>query len=196
LVPLGALITAVEPVEGMRQKFSAILPNVPIQAGTAEAIPLPDQSQDVVTVAVAFHWFDGEKALAEIHRVLKPGGRVGLLWNVRDESYGWMRRAMEKVEVYGEGTPRYRTMEWRKAFDRTALFTALEKKEFPFFQEGGTEAMLNRIRSISFVAALSASEQERLLAEVRALLAQEPELQANPYFQIPYHTAFYWCQRK
>lgn len=80
LVPTGAKLTAVEPVEGMRRKFSALLPGVEILEGTAEAIPLAGGSVDAVAVAQAFHWFDGPRALAEIHQVLKPEGRLGLVW--------------------------------------------------------------------------------------------------------------------
>ena len=80
LAPTGAKLTAVEPVEGMRRKFSALLPGVEILEGTAEAIPLPSESLDVVVVAQAFHWFDGPRALAEIHRVPETRGeaRAGL----------------------------------------------------------------------------------------------------------------------
>ena len=88
LVPTGAEILAVEPVDAMRQKLSELLPGVKMVDGAAEAIPLADASADAVVVAQAFHWFDGERALAEIHRVLKAGGGLGLIWNVRDDSLG------------------------------------------------------------------------------------------------------------
>src|SRR5690606_25154234 len=76
LVPTGAEVVAVEPVAEMRAVLSAVLPGVEALDGTAEAIPLPDASVDAVTVAQAFHWFDPPVALAEIARVLRPGGTL------------------------------------------------------------------------------------------------------------------------
>lgn len=109
LAELDCQITAIEPVEGMRQKFEALLPDVPILNGTAESIPLDNGSVDAVTVAQAFHWFQGEAALAEIHRVLKPGGYLGILWNVRDESTDWVAQISEIITPYEGDAPRYRT---------------------------------------------------------------------------------------
>ncbi|MBE9126100.1 MULTISPECIES: class I SAM-dependent methyltransferase [unclassified Coleofasciculus] len=86
----GAKLIAVEPVEGMRRQFSSLLPGIEIMFGTAESIPLASASVDVVLVAQAFHWFQGKSSLQEIHRVLKPGGWLGLIWNVRDESVEWV----------------------------------------------------------------------------------------------------------
>ena len=83
LVPSGATVIAIEPVDAMRRTLAAMLPRVPVVAGTAESMPLRDGSAGAVVAAQAFHWFDGEAALAEIHRVLAPGGRLGLVWNVR-----------------------------------------------------------------------------------------------------------------
>ena len=90
LVPSGARVVAVEPVEGMRRKLVELAAGaVRVLDGTAEAIPLPNGSADAVVVGQAFHWFAGAPALREIHRVLCPDGRLALLWNVRDESEPW-----------------------------------------------------------------------------------------------------------
>jgi SAM-dependent methyltransferase len=90
LVPTGATMVAVEPVEGMRRQLLKAVPEAIPVAATAEAMPLADASVDAVTVATAFHWFRGEDALAEIHRVLRPGGRLGLVVNSRDRSVEWV----------------------------------------------------------------------------------------------------------
>ena len=74
LIPLGATLVAIEPVAGMRRILQTLHPQLDVRDGTAEAIPLDDGSLDAVTCAQAFHWFDGPKALAEIRRVLRPGG--------------------------------------------------------------------------------------------------------------------------
>ena len=84
LVPLGACIVAVEPIDAMRAQLERVVPGVEAVAGTAEAIPLPDASVDAVTCAQAAHWFRADEAAREIRRVLRPGGGLALLWNVRD----------------------------------------------------------------------------------------------------------------
>jgi len=89
LVETGAEVKAVEPVSAMRDRLQRDLPGVTALPGTAQHIPLPDSSTDAVVCAQAFHWFASAEALAEIHRVLKPGGVLGLIWNVRDQSVDW-----------------------------------------------------------------------------------------------------------
>ncbi len=85
---LGTDVVAVEPAAGMRRRLEAEVPGVPVLDGTAEDIPLPDASVEVVTAGQAFHWFDTRRALDEIARVLRPNGWLALLWNERPES-GW-----------------------------------------------------------------------------------------------------------
>ena len=75
---------AVEPLAEMRRVLEQAVPQAEALEGTAEAMPLPDASVDAVTVAAAFHWFDGQRALDEIARVLRPGSGLGLVWNKRD----------------------------------------------------------------------------------------------------------------
>ena len=77
LVPTGAGIIAIEPMAGMREQLARSLPEVPLFEGTAESIPLSSACADSITVAQAFHWFKAKEALAEIHRVLRPRGRLG-----------------------------------------------------------------------------------------------------------------------
>ena len=90
LVPTGARLVAVEPVAAMADQLRTAVPGVEVHDGTAEAIPLPDGSVDAVVVGQAFHWFDAPVALAEIARVLRPGGGLGLIWNERDSSVPWV----------------------------------------------------------------------------------------------------------
>ena len=76
--------------------------------GTAEAIPLPAGSVDAVTVAQAFHWFDADAALAEIHRVLRPGGGLGLIWNAMEVDVEWVAVLRELVHAVRGSVPAVR----------------------------------------------------------------------------------------
>lgn len=91
LVERGLDVVAVDPIPEMLELLSGSLPDTPALLGTAEDIPLADDSVDAVLVAQAWHWFDPERALKEVARVLRPGGRLGLVWNNRDERLGWVK---------------------------------------------------------------------------------------------------------
>ena len=92
LAALGHDVVAVEPDDRMRAIAAG---HVEALAGSAEAIPLPDASADAVLAAQAWHWFDHERALAEIGRVLRPGGMLGLVWNMRETREPWVARLGE-----------------------------------------------------------------------------------------------------
>jgi ubiquinone/menaquinone biosynthesis C-methylase UbiE len=191
LVPTGAELVAVEPVAGMRRKLVDAAPGVEALAGTAEAIPLADASVDTVVCAQAFHWFDGDRALAEIHRVLRPGGSLALIWNVRDETVEWERQVSELLKRHQANAPRKRWGRWREAFERTELFTALRERKFVHEQEGDVDTMLARVASISFVSALPDDERARFLGEVRSLV----EPYGSPLV-MHYRTEVYWARRR
>lgn len=191
LLPSGAKLVAVEPVSGMRRMLAETVPGVPAFAGTAEEIPLDDASVDAVVCAQAFHWFEADRALEEIHRVLRPGGGLALIWNVRDENVEWERRLSELMKRYQSNAPRKRWGRWREAFERTALFTPLGERRFSHRQEGDVETMLARVGSISFVSVLPDDERAEFLEEVRKLV--EP---LGTPLVMHYETEVYWCRRR
>jgi len=116
LVEGGAEVVAVEPVAAMRAALERAVPGVTVVDGTAESIPLADGSVDAVTVAQAFHWFDAEAAIVEIHRVLRRGGRLGLIWNVMGADAGWLAALRELVHSTRGSAPAYGVSPWRAAF--------------------------------------------------------------------------------
>jgi SAM-dependent methyltransferase len=185
LAATGASVIAVEPVAEMR---AALPDSVRALDGTAEEIPAGDGSVDLVTVAQAFHWFDGDAALAEIHRVLRPGGRLALLWNRRIEEAAVNVAIEELVEPYRCGTPTHRGDAWRAAFERTSLFGPLEEHVFPNEQVLDEDGLAARICSISFIACLPQLERVRVLARARELIARGP-------VTIPYRTQVLVCDR-
>ncbi|MBI4920553.1 MAG: methyltransferase domain-containing protein [Devosia nanyangense] len=188
LVATGADIIAIEPVDAMRARLAADLPSVRALAGTAEAIPLPDASVDAVVCAQAFHWFATASALSEIRRVLRPGGRLGLIWNARDETPAWGPALTALVARYEGDTPRFSSGAWRKAFPHPG-FGPLEEQRFTHTHAGPPEQVLvDRMLSVSYIASLPAAEQQALAARIRSLAASTPEFANEAEIVVPYVT--------
>jgi SAM-dependent methyltransferase len=166
LLASGLNVVAVEPVPEMRAALPA---SVRALDGTAEAIPLADAGVDAVTVGQAFHWFDGQKALDEIHRVLRRQGTLGLVWNRRVEGDPVNRRISELLAPYRAGVPTPRHDAWRSVFEQTRLFWPLEERLFASEQLLDAPGLEARIGSISFIAALAEDERSRVLEHARSL---------------------------
>ena len=190
LVELGATVTAVEPVEGMREQARATVPTAQVVDGTAEAIPLPNASVDVVTVAQAFHWFDADAAFQEIARVLKPAGGLAILWNERDEHIAWVAEMSRIIRWHERTVSRYQHVDWAEIVAASGRFTALEENAVSWEQPMTREVLADRVRSISYVAVMPPVERERLAAEVTALVARRSEP-----FDLPYVCRVQWCRR-
>jgi SAM-dependent methyltransferase len=195
--PTGAWLLALEPVEGLRRTFARQGAAVPVVGGTAEAIPLGDGTIDAVVAGTAFHWFDGQVALQEIHRVLRPQGRLGLVWNARDETVDWVAQLVRIADAYKRGSPpRYTDGAWRQAFASTTRFTPLEARQFPFTQHGDRRTVLARAASTSFIGALPPVERQRALRSVAELLDTHPATRDRADIGLPYRADVYWCARR
>jgi ubiquinone/menaquinone biosynthesis C-methylase UbiE len=193
LVARGLKTVAVEPVEGMRRTFSSVLPDVPMLAGTAEAMPFEDHTIDAITAAQAAHWFDAARAVNEFHRVLRPAGRIALVWNVRDESFAWVRRVTEIIDPYerANGTPRYKHRAWQPPFDQSALIKAVGKRSFPSAQPMTLQGFLDRFNSCSFIAILDDDAKSEVLGKLSDLVRTHPDLADKTEFEQPYVTEVY-----
>jgi SAM-dependent methyltransferase len=188
LLPFGAEVVAVEPLAGMREEFAKHVAGVPILDGTAEAIPLDTASVDAVVAAQAFHWFDPDAALPEIHRILRPGGSVGPVWNVRDESVPWIARLTALIEEYRGATPSRRSERWRAGFERSTLFSPLREWSFRHEQVVTADTLVDRVVSISFIARLPEAERRDVADRVRDLAAAGPNADGAGTFVMPYRT--------
>jgi SAM-dependent methyltransferase len=178
LVNLGLDVTAVDPSEGMLTELRRILPGVRALAGRAEEIPLPDDSVDAVLVAQAWHWFDPARAVPEAARVLRPGGRLGLLWNLRDEQTDWTRRLGEILQSPGQ----------HRDLDPGPPFAPAEIREFGWTHRISRDQLLDLVASRSYVSLRPPDERAAVLAQVRQLMATHPALVGRTLYEVPYIT--------
>jgi SAM-dependent methyltransferase len=187
LVPSGARVIAIEPVDEMRAQLEAAVPGAEAVGGYAERMPLADGSADAVTAAQAFHWFANDEALGEIVRVLVPGGRLGLIWNVRDERDPITHRLAELIEPLRGDESTHVGAGWRAAVEASPLFGPIEEAHFRLEQRLDADGLAERVASTSFVASAPAEARERLLEEVRALAG-------DGMVTVPYDTAVFATQ--
>jgi SAM-dependent methyltransferase len=202
LTATGADVIAVEPVEGMRVQLKAACPDVEDLDGTAEAIPVGDASVDVVTVAQGFHWFDPEPALAEIARVLRPGGALALVWNIaRRADERWLDAWFDIVTGVGGELP---YEQFLGEVDQPALVASAGHGAFTPLQEWRTrwthlldpDQLVARAASISIVASLPDDRRAEVLERVSELVATHPDLAGRPVIAFPYLTRVLWCHRR
>lgn len=195
LAPTGVRILAVEPVEAMRAKLRDVVPGVELVDDTAEAIDLPNASVDAIVVAQAFHWFDAIRALSEMHRVLRPGGRVALVFNRRDESVAWVEGLGEAIRRISSGEPQVWGGDWHDALGRCGLFGPWQTERSRQVQRLTQDGVMDRVASVSYVAAASPEVREAVLGEVRALLASDPLTAGQDEVELPYNTDVLWAPR-
>lgn len=175
LVALGADVIAVEPGDAMRAVLEQVVPEAQALAGSAERIPLPDASVDVVTAGQAFHWFRTEEALAEMHRVLRPGGGYALLWNRWDDDDPLLHELNDLVERLRPELAHDGPAPWEEALAVSPFFGPPDEQRFRHAERLDVETIVGRVASVSAVAAASPEEQARVEARVRALV-REPEV--------------------
>ena len=192
LVPAGAALLAVEPVAGMRSVLHRELPAVPVAAAVAEALPFADGALDAVTVAQAFHWFDQPVALREIARVLRPGGRIALVWNARDDSGGWVVEFTDTVV----GRSEFRqggVAAVVGSIAESGLYGAVEETEFDHVQVLRRDELLELVRSRSQCAVVSEEEGLPVLRRAGALFDRYA---TDGTLAMPYTTACFRAAKR
>ena len=180
LVERGLEVVAVDPIPDMLEVLRSSLPETRALLGTAEEIPLEDNSVDAVLVAQAWHWVDPERAIPEVTRVLRPGGRLGLVWNTRDERLGWVRELGEIIGSDGD----------RGSFDVTlsTSFTAAERHQVEWTNYLTPQALNDLVASRSYCITSPTEVRSRTLDQVRELLATHPALANSTGLALPYIT--------
>lgn len=182
LVGAADEVVAVEPDAAMRARLSAVLPGVRALEGTGESIPLPDASADVVTFAQAWHWVDPATGAAEVARVLRPGGTLALVWNVRDETVPWSARLGEVITRPETRIAGYDGPEVGAPFGSGAV------RRFDWVHEQTRSELLDMVASRSYVIVLPDDERRALLRSVEELLDADPETAGRRTVSVPYTT--------
>lgn len=180
LLSLGLRVTAVEPDAQMRAELMRHYPEVPVFGGTAERIPLVDGEVDSVLAGQAFHWFDIDRALTEIARVLRPGGTVVALWNHDDDSVPWVA---EFDELGRTGVSR-RWLSQAQELPEHANFEPFEREVFRHTQRRTAQTLVDTVATHSHLLTASEQEQEETLTRLREFLARNPET-AHGEFDLP-----------
>ena len=171
-----------------------------VREGWGEAMPLPDGSADAVFVSTAWHWLDPARAVPEIARVLRPGGRLGVIWTTRDRDHDWVAE-LDLLRLPGisdeEGEPRT-VEETRAALDRHhtvtlpdgAEFADLEKASFRSTRTVSIDDALAWLASNSGFITASAADRAAGLASCREVLEQRAG--DSPMIEMPMRS---WCWR-
>jgi SAM-dependent methyltransferase len=180
LVERGLDVVAVDPIPDMLEVLRASLPSTVTLEGTAEEIPLQDNSVDAVLVAQAWHWVDAERAIPEVARVLRPGGRLGLVWNTRDERLGWVR---ELGRIIGSDSDSGRTQ-----LTLPAPFTDVQRHQVEWTNYLTPQALIDLVASRSYCITSPTEVRSRTLDQVRELLATHPALANSTGLALPYVT--------
>jgi SAM-dependent methyltransferase len=175
-------VTAVEPSARMRAELVDAVPTAEVLAGSAERLPLGDDSVDAVLVAQAWHWVDPVRAVPEVARVLRPGGVLGLVWNVRDPSAPWATELEGIIRSASESgaeslAPRV-----------GPPFSAVERRDVAWVNTVSTEEFVAMVASRSYFLTLQRAERDVVESRVRRLLAEHPALAGRSAIEVPYVT--------
>ena len=192
LLGSGAQITAVEPLPGMRQAFAEALPAITVVEGTAEAIPLPAESVDLVTAGQAWHWFDSKAALAEVTRIVKLGGALTLLWNVYDQTEPWMREFAAIRKSGTDSTPWRDEEHWQQAFAASAAWQPLQLELFSHRSVTTRDGLVERMLSSSVMTVLPESEKANVREDILRVLDGHDETRGRKTIAVPYCTQVFW----
>ncbi|MDL9980795.1 class I SAM-dependent methyltransferase [Microbacterium sp. ASV49] len=164
LETLGAQTVAIDPDPGMLAALHQELPAIPTFVGAAEQLPLPDASVDAVVLGQAWHWVDVPVASREVGRVLRSGGVLGLIWNLRDDSVDWVAQMTEIMHgsnaeiMMAEGGPTVDTP-----------FDGIEKKTWEWMRPMTRSSLLDMVRSRSYFITADDTERVRVEAELGTL---------------------------
>jgi SAM-dependent methyltransferase len=193
MAPLAGRVVAIDPSLAMLAELRRQLPDVEAVVGTAEAIPLPDESVEAVFVGEAFHWFRTARACAEIARVLTPGGGLALVWNRArwsEQQHCWLDAfdALVKPHRRAAGEFPAGDGQWKSLLEDTGLFGPLSLAETDYQHRVSADDFVALVASWSWIANLPEQQRAALLTEIRAVVAGHAPL------TLRYRTEIYWTR--
>ena len=192
LLHTGADVIAVDPNEDMLEAAREWLrehDNVRIAVGTAEATGLPDQSVHAITAGQAFHWFDHVRAREEFLRILKPSGKVALVWNAKE--FGTSAFLAGYEQILEDRVPEFAEVRHEKSGEaEIAEFYGSDpsRYSFPHHQRFDWDGVLGRVMSSSYAPKSGQPSHDMLVAELRALFNEHAE---DGMIVWPYTTMLY-----
>jgi SAM-dependent methyltransferase len=190
---LGVHVVAVEPDARMR----AVLGRSGLEGvdGSAEKIPRGEGEADAVVAGSCVHWFDLERALPEIHRVLRPAGRFGFGWNGRDGRNPTIARMNEAIYAAAPDRTRWRDRDWAGEVTAGALFADVEHAIFEHVHELPREALDAHLWSYATIASLPEPERAKVFADVAEILDTDPEVSDGARLRLPFAVTAYRATR-
>ncbi len=191
LIHLGHSVIAVEPDTLMRNKLSCRLPTVRVVEGTAESLPLVDASCDVVTIAQAFHWMEHGKTLNECARILRPGGRLGIIWNKRDENTPWVKDFTTILSTHANPST-----DVEPPVPAHHDFLPAEKDQFAFSHQLTPNEIVDLAASRSYVISMAEKERNLALDAVRRMVSTHPSIAGLDSIELPYVTSVFLLRRR
>jgi len=182
LAERGARVTAVELSGAMIAELASSSPGVRVVQGSGHALPLADQSADLVTYAQAWHWMDPAQAFPEIRRVLRPGGVLALWWNQTDRNSGWEQEQAERITAVAG--PRWNRYSASELSERIAMPDDLTVHTFTFDWERtvSMDTHLSNVASKSYIAELGEGAKQFLATERELLSEHFPDGQVTEKF--------------
>jgi SAM-dependent methyltransferase len=192
----GYDVVAVEPDAHMRRRLAATTPGVQVLAGGAESLPLADAGVDAAVAAQAYHWFDRDRANAELGRVIRSGGVFAAIWNDRDDAVSWVGEYSKIIE--GDRGPDGSGADSGRAHPPLfgGEFGAVEYAEFRHAIRHTPESLVALLKSRSYYITATPVRQQALESEVRRLPTSHPDLAGRAEFDLPYVTVVYRASRK
>ena len=182
LATRGLEVFAVDPSSNMLDQLRAAIPSATVTVGTAEDIPLADASVDAIVVGQAWHWVDQDAALPSVARVLRPGGTLGLVWNIRDDRVPWVQR-LTQVMHQAEGEIFMETGHIERG-----PFGEIEEKDFEWSRDFTRDGLIDLLRSRSYFITADAAEQASIIDGVNHLLDTDPDVGGQTAWSMPYVT--------